>query len=290
MNIADVRVTKKYIEVKNQVALTPNLQGETGVVFKPETVKTAVADYQALIAKAPYYRVLLDSHVELGKAKWADVGGILNDVWVDGAGAARINYTVFPNTPTYDRLSLMAQMSDIGNVSLSARGFGRQMKIKPAGRYQSDQKVSKIRMLSDSPIKFFQTLSSVKFKKGGVFIDEFVLLGWDLVVAPSQIEASSLLMLSGKKGDAALVRESSGIIRKAFGSQTTIKNHIMTELGVSIDDGGYGPVLEASSGLSLDSSPTVPPLRTYIVGGEEIGDIGSKYGKPIDDILSCRWV
>lgn len=283
MNEIRIRTRKGYTEVTNHRALNPNVQGETGVIFRPETIKKSVDDYIALIETAPYYRVMLDSHVDMGKAKWADVGGLVTDVWIDSDGAARINYTVFGNTAVDDRIRILSKMPGVGAMSLSARGYGRKVKIDPA-RTVSPRRDRKIRMLSDSPIKYFKTLGDVQYKKGGVFIEDFILLGWDLVVSPSQNDASSFVMLQGQR-DAAMVKEG-GIIRKAFGDQQTLKDHIVSDLLPCSGSSCIEPVMEASTSLSLEFSPTVPPLRSYLLAGEDVGDI---YGSNVRDMLKT-WV
>lgn len=283
MNEIRIRSRKGYTEVTNHRALNPNVQGETGVVFRPETIKKCVEEYIQLVEAAPYYRVMLDSHVDMSKAKWADVGGLLTDVWVDSEGSARINYTVFGNTAVEDRLKVLGKIPGLGAMSLSARGYGRKVKINPSRTVQP-RTTKVIRMLSDSPIKYFKTLGDVQYKKGGVYIEDFILLGWDLVVAPSQNEASSLVLV-GQRGDAAMVNEG-GIIRKAFGDRDRLKNRIVTDLGGTADGEMGTPVLEASASMSLERSTAVPPLRSYILAGTEVGDL---YSADVRDMLKT-WV
>jgi len=284
-----VKIKDKWIEVTNHKSLVPNIQGETGLVFKPETIKKSVGEYITLIEQAPYYRVLLDSHVEMKSSKWADVAGILTDVWVDGDGAARINYVVFNNTPVFDRMVTMAQVGGIGFTSLSTRGYGKHVDIRPATIIRS-QAMKRIRMLHDSPVKYFKVLGESKYKKGGVYLDDFILLGWDIVVAPSQNGASSLIFLDKGKNKTLVVKEAGGLIRKAFGDQKIIKDSIINELQLCTDMQGYAPVVEAATSLSMEYSNTVPPLRTYMTAGSEVvEELHSHFGTSVTNMMS-QWV
>ncbi len=284
-----VKIKSKWMEVTNHKALVPNLQGETGLVFKPETIKKSVAEYIKLIEQAPYYRVLLDSHVDMSKSKWADVSGILTDVWVDGDGAARINYVVFNNTPVFDRMLTMSQVGGIGFTSLSTRGYGKHVNIQPS-RIVRTQAQKKIRMLHDSPIKYFKVLGESKYKKGGVYLDNFILLGWDIVVAPSQNDASSFIFLDKGKNKTLVVKESGGIVRKAFGDKNIIKNSIVDEMQMCTGTQCYAPVIEAASSLSMEFSNTVPPLRTFMTTNPENPDeIYSRLGGSVTDMIG-QWV
>lgn len=283
-----VKIKNKWIEVSNHRALVPNKQGETGLVFKPNTIEQSVSDYQELIQQAPYYRVMLDSHVEMKSAKHADVSGILTDLWVDGDGAARINYVVFNNTPVFDRMTTMAHVGGIGFISLSTRGYGKHVDIRPSRIVRSNA-VKKVRMLHDSPIKYFKVLGESKYKKGGVFLEDFILLGWDIVVAPSQNDASSFLFLDKKKNTTMLVQESNGIIRKAFGDRQTIKDSIVKDMQMCTGTQCYAPVMEASASLSYEFSNTVPPLRAYMTSDDNaVDELHYRLGRNVTDMLS-RW-
>jgi len=283
-----VKIKNKWIEISNHRALTPNVQGETGLIFKPKTIKKSVEDYQELITQAPYYRVLLDSHVEMRKAKWADIAGMLTDVWVDGDGAARINYVVFNNTPVFDRMMTMAQVGGIGFTSLSTRGYGKHVEIRPSRIVRSNA-VKKIRMLHDSPVKYFKVLGESKYKKGGVFLEDFILLGWDIVVAPSQNDASSFIFLNKSNPSTLVVEESGGIIRKAFGDKHIIKDNIVREMQMCTGTQCYAPVTEACASLSLEFSSTIPPLRTYITNdGNLLDEIHTRLGTSISGMLK-QW-
>lgn len=283
-----VKIKSKWIEVSNHKALVPNIQGETGLVFKPETIKRSVSEYISLIEQAPYYRVLLDSHVEMKSSKWADVAGILTDVWVDTDGAARINYVVFNNTPVFDRMVTMSKVGGIGFTSLSTRGYGKHVDIRPSHVVRA-QTTRKIRMLHDSPIKYFQVLGESKYKKGGVYLDNFLLLGWDIVVAPSQNDASSFIFLDKGKNKTAVVQEAGGIIRKAFGDKRIIKDSIVSEMQMCTGTQCYAPVVEAATSLSMEFSNTVPPLRAYMTAGNEVDESCSRFGTNVTDMLR-QWV
>jgi hypothetical protein len=283
-----VKIRNKWIEVSNHRALTPNVQGETGLVFKPKTIKESVKDYIDLIEQAPYYRVLLDSHVEMKSAKHADVAGVLTDVWVDNEGAARINYVIFNNTPVFDRIMTMAQIGGIGFTSLSTRGYGKHVDIRPSRVVRSNA-VKKIRMLHDSPIKYFKVLGESKYKKGGVYLEDFILLGWDIVVAPSQNDASSFIFFNKNNTDTGVIKESGGVIRKAFGDKGLIKDSIVRDLQMCTGTQCYDPVAEACASLSLEFSPAVPPLRTYITTNNNLLDeIHCRLGSDVNSMLK-QW-
>ncbi len=284
----NVKIKNKWIEISNHRALVPFVQGETGLIFKADTIKKSVSDYTELIQQAPYYRVLMDSHVEMKSSKWADVAGILTDIWVDGDGAARINYVVFNNTPVFDRMVTMAQVGGIGFTSLSTRGYGKHVDIRPSHRVRS-KPVKKIKMLHDSPIKYFKVLGETKYKKGGVFLEDFILLGWDIVVAPSQNDASSFIFLD-KKNKTMMVQESGSIVRKAFGDKTLIKDSIVREIQHCVGTQCYAPVTEAASSLSMEFSSTVPPLRTYMTASADSTDeLYDRFGSTVTDMLR-QWV
>jgi hypothetical protein len=283
-----VKIKNKWIEISNHRALVPNVQGETGLVFKPETIKKSVGEYLKLIEQAPYYRVLLDSHVEMSNAKWADIAGMLTDLWIDNEGAARINYVVFNNTPVFDRMMTMAQVGGIGFASLSTRGYGKHVEIRPSRIVRSNA-VKKIRMLHDSPIKYFKVLGESKYKKGGIYLEDFILLGWDIVVAPSQNDASSLIFLEKADPSTLMVEESGGIIRKAFGDRRIIKESIVKEMQMCTGTQCYAPVTEACASLSLEYSNTVPPLRTYLTSdGNLLDEIHTRLGTSISGMLK-QW-
>lgn len=280
-----VKIKSKWIEVSNHRALVPEIQGETGLVFRSETIKQSVKDYIDLIKQAPYYRVLMDSHIDMSKSRWADVAGVLTDVWVDPEGAARINYVIFNNTPVFDRLLTMSNVGGIGFTSLSTRGYGRHVEIRPS-RVVANKPVKKIRMLADSHIKYFKVLGESKYKKGGVYLEDFILLGWDIVVAPSQNDASSFIFLdSGKK---TLLVEESGIVRKAFGDKNLIKDSIVKDLQICTGTQCYAPVTEAACSLSMEYSSAVPPLRTYITSNKDPDELYHRLGTTVGSILK-QW-
>lgn len=265
MNLdTQVKLRKNYIEISNHRALVANKQGETGLVFRPETIRKAVDEYTVLINQAPYYRSMLDSHVKLSEAKHKDIAGLLTNVWVDQEGAARINYVVFNNTPVYDRLLVMAQLGGGGFISLSTRGFGEHVTIRPSMiRKTETQPV----MLRDSPVKYFRVLGNNGERKSGIFLEGFILLGWDIVVAPSQNDASSVVFVKGKKAPplttTGVIMESSGDIRKAFGDISALKSEL--------SDGKLGDLIavgESASGpnTSIVGKP-VEQLRTFIDAG-----------------------
>jgi len=282
-----IKIRDKWIEISGHRGLSPDVQGETGLVFTKPTISQAVTDYVELIKVAPYYRVMLDSHVKLNEAKHADIAGLLTDVWTDSDGAARLNYVVFNNTPVFDRVATMAAAGAIGFASLSTRGYGKHIEIKPS-RVVSAKTSTKIRMLHDSPVKYFKTLGEAKYKKGGVYCEGFILLGWDIVVAPSQNDASSIFFFGNQQ--TAMVKESGGIIRKAFGDKRIIKDHLVSELQLCTGSQCFEPVAEAAISLSMEYSPIVPPLRTYLtVPQDHAGELTDRLGSSVADMLK-RWI
>ena len=281
-----IRVRKKWIEVSNHRALVPNIQGETGLIFKPEVIKQSVEDYTKLIETAPYYRMMMDSHVELPKSKWADIAGMITDVWTDSDNAARLNYVIFNNTAVYDRVVNMAEIGGLGFISLSTRGHGRHVKFNPARRF-TRQPVRHIKMLHDSPVKYFKVLGEKKYKKSGVLLEDFILLGWDIVVMPSQNDASSYMFIDQGR-NTGMVRESGSVIRKSFGDARILKDRLVTDMQMCTGTQCYEPVTEAAASLSLEFSPVVPPLRSFLVDSGFDGELYERFGCGVIDILN-RW-
>lgn len=281
-----IRVRNKWIEITNHRALVPNVQGETGLIFTPEVIRQSVEDYTKLIETAPYYRMMLDSHVKLSESKWADIAGMITDVWTDTDGAARLNYVVFNNTPVYDRIINMGEIGGLGFISLSTRGHGRHVRFNPSRTFQRN-KVRHIKMLHDSPIRYFKVLGEKKYKKGGVMLDDFILLGWDIVVMPSQNNASSYIFVDQSR-DTGMVREASSIIRKSFGDTHILKDKLVSDLQVCTGTQCYEPVTEAAASLSFEVSPVVPHLRSFLVDSGFEGELYERFGSNVIDMLN-RW-
>lgn len=267
-----IRIKKTYLEIGNHRALVPNKQGETGLVFRKETIAKAVDNYKLLIEQAPYYRVMLDSHIPLNTATHGDVAGLLSDVWVDSDGAARVDYVVFNNTPVYDRTIIMAGLGGKGCISLSTRGFGEHVTIRPS--LTSKEGRSPV-MLKDSPVKYFKVLGRTESRSSGVYLENFILLGWDIVVAPSQNDASSLIFLpnTNSPNSTGVVRESAGNIRKAFGDISTLRHTLVDHPATATGNRLGNPV---------------DPLRHYMIDGGEASydDARTKY---VSRLVS-RWI
>lgn len=261
-----VKVYSNRIEVRNQIGITPDTQGETGLLFPRAIIKKAVGDYKKLLEAAPYYRIMLDSHVDINEAKWENAAGLIDGVDVNESGAAVINYTIFGGTPIYKAVSLMIQTGMNGACPVSTRGFGSSKKIQEGpnsyGRTPSDKKIKTYKKLSDSTITYWRTLGKNIHKGVIKELENFVLLGWDLVVVPSQ-NATGLSLLDS---NLQVVGESCGSeYTKLLGEPLNLQSYVMGDLEDCSNGSCLTTMRESAATLSLVQSKVTPPVRLNLL-------------------------
>lgn len=270
-----IKVYDDRISVIGQAGITPNIQGETGLVFPKEIIQQSVDDYLRLIEVAPYYRMMLDSHVELKDAKWSNVGGMIDDVYVDNNKTVRINYTVFAGTPAYNAIKIMHGAGGTVMSPVSTRGFGRIKEVKAdggggyAGASEDTKRVRMTRKLGDTKVAYWRKLGGSMYKNVLKMLDSFILLGWDLVVVPSQMEAG-LPLLSNKP---KIVAESAGgaHVKLMSNDWINMSNFVLGELSRDVT----GDVREAAASLNMGKSQISPHVRLKLL------DINNDFSKNI---------
>lgn len=259
-----IKVFEDKIKVIGQAGITPNIQGETGLVFPHTILQESVDDYKRLIELAPYYRVMLDSHIDLKEAKWRDVGGVIDNVYVDESSTVRIDYTVFGGTPTFNALKIM-HLAGLNVVSpVSTRGFGsiREVRANDGGSFSGDPNTKRIKMtrkLGDTKIAYWKKLGTQIYKNTLKVLDNFILLGWDLVVVPSQLEAGLPLINDSPK----IIAESAGNMHVKMLSDRIIdmSNFVVSELSGK----NYSNIREAAASFNLDLSRISPAVRLKLL-------------------------
>ncbi len=270
-----IRVRKDRIDVVGTIGIQANVQGETGLALPGEVIREAVASYKKLIEVAPYYRFMLDSHIDMRKAQWANVVGMITNVECAEDGSAIIDYTIFGDTRAYTTVAIMVKAGLPGAVSVSTRGFGKSQALTTA---QLPSRVKITRTLAGSPVKFWKYLGTSLYKNRITLMEDFILLGWDLVVAPSQVETGLHILSSAP----SVVGESSaGVYEKLIGNRTDLQS-IASEGLDKIIDGYLRPIGESAGPLPSLDIPLTPPLRLGLV--DDGGKIAREFGS-IEDIL-----
>jgi len=264
-----IKVFEDKIQVTGQAGITPNIQGETGLVFPHTIIQQSVDDYKRLIEVAPYYRVMLDSHIDLKDAKWSNVGGVIDNVYVDESSTVRIDYTVFSGTPAFNALRIM-HLSGLQVVCpVSTRGFGsiREVRANEGGGggfnpnvdSKAQQRIRMTRKLGDTKITYWKKLGVQIYKNVLKMLDSFILLGWDLVVIPSQLEAGLPLLNNSPK----IIAESTGNMHVKMLSDRIIdmSNYLIGELSMN----GFTDIREAAASFNLNSCRISPAVRLKLL-------------------------
>jgi len=258
-----IKIFEDRIKVTGQAGITPNIQGETGIVFPNTIIKESVEEYKRLIDIAPYYRVMLDSHIDLKDAQWKNVGGVLDNVYIDDSSTVRIDYTVFGGTPTFNALKIM-NLAGLNMVSpVSTRGFGSIREVRPGSTNGFDQsnvaKVRMIRKLGDTKVAYWQRLGTQVYKNIIKMLDNFILLGWDLVVLPSQLESGLPLINNSPK----IIAESAGSLHVKMFSDRIIdmSNFVINDLSKSKP----ADIREAAASLNVNTCKISPAVRLKLL-------------------------
>lgn len=272
-----IKVFEDKIKVVGQAGITPNIQGETGLVFPNTILQQSVDDYNKLIEMAPYYRVMLDSHIDLKDAKWSNVGGVIDNVYVDESSTVRIDYTIFGGTPTFNALKIMS-LSGINVVSpVSTRGFGSIREVRAnennsfsgGDRNGDAQRIRMTRKLGDTKIAYWKKLGTQIYKNILKVLDNFILLGWDLVVIPSQLEAGLPLINNSPK----IIAESAGNMHIKMLSDRIIdmSNFVIGEFSGN----NFSDIREAAASFDINRCRISPAVRLKLL------DINNDFSKNI---------